>query len=264
MIQKSYDAALDAALAARFGLAGKSILVTGASSGLGAEFAAALAGHGARVVLAARRRDRLEAVAARIAAGGGTATTVEMDVTDAASVERAVAAAGPVDVLVNNSGVTLSKPVLDQTEADWDSVLDTNLKGAFLVSTAVARGMRDAGTGGSIINIASILGERQAGQVAGYAASKAGLIQLTKVMALEAARFGIRVNAIAPGYINTDLNQDFFESAAGSALVKRIPQRRLGNVEELIGPLLLLASDASTYMNGAVIAVDGGHLCSTL
>ncbi|WP_310531259.1 glucose 1-dehydrogenase [Novosphingobium sp.] len=245
-------------------LTGKSILITGASSGLGAFFARSLAEAKAQVILAARRRDKLADVAKAIAERGGDVRIVEMDVTDKASVERAIAEAGQIDVLVNNSGVTLAKPVLDQTEDDWDHVIDTNLKGAFLVSTAVARRMRDDGRGGSIINIASILGERQAGQVAGYATSKAGLIQLTKSMALELARFRIRVNALAPGYIDTDLNRSFLETDAGKALISRVPQRRLGSPEELIGPLLLLASDASSYMTGSVIAADGGHLCSTL
>lgn len=247
-----------------FDLTGKTILVTGASSGLGVHFAGMLGARGALVVLAARRLDKLEAVAAQMAAAGGRATVVVMDVTDRESIETALKAAGPIDVLVNNSGVTLAKPVLDQSEADWDTILDTNLKGAFLVSTAVARQMRDRGAGGSIVNIASILGLRQAGQVAGYATSKAGLIQLTKVMASELARYDIRVNAIAPGYVDTELNGEFWNTDQGKSLIKRIPQRRLGRPDELDGILLLLASDASSYMTGSVIAVDGGHLCSTL
>lgn len=247
-----------------FDIRDKTILVTGASSGLGAYFAERLAARGARVVLAARRLDRLERLVERIASGGGTAATVSLDVRDPVSVEAAVVAAGAVDVLINNSGITLTRPVLDQSPEDWSSVLDTNLKGAFLVGTAVARGMRARGASGSIINIASILGLRPANQLAGYAASKAGLIQLTKVMASELARHSIRVNAIAPGYIDTELNRDFWDTEPGKALVRRIPARRLGRPEELLGAVLLLASEASSYMSGSVIAVDGGHLCGTL
>jgi len=169
-----------------------------------------------------------------------------------------------VDILVNNAGLVRDAAMLDQSEEDWDTVLDTNLKGMFLLSKAVARAMRDRGTGGTIINIASILGLRQAGGVLPYAVSKAGAIQLTKTMALELARFGIRVNAIAPGYLDTELNRDFWRTDAGKTMLKRIPQRRLGQLEDLDGPLLLLASDASRYMTGSVIAVDGGHLLSTL
>jgi NAD(P)-dependent dehydrogenase (short-subunit alcohol dehydrogenase family) len=153
---------------------------------------------------------------------------------------------------------------LDQDEADWDRVVDTNLKGAFLMARAVGRAMRERGSGGSIVNIASILGLRQAGQVAAYAISKAGVIQMTKVMAAELARYGIRVNALAPGYFATEINAEFWATEAGKAMLRRIPQRRLGDPAELDGPLLLLASDASSYMTGSVIAVDGGHLCATL
>jgi len=154
--------------------------------------------------------------------------------------------------------------VLEQTARDWDEVLDVNLRGAFLMSTHVARRMRELKRGGSIINIQSILSYRQAGHIAPYAASKAALNQLTKSMALELARFNIRVNGIAPGYFLTDINRDFFATEAGAAMVKRIPQRRLGRFEDLDGPLLLLASDASRYMTGSTIVVDGGHLCSNL
>lgn len=249
-------------------LKGKRALVTGASSGLGRHFALVLAGAGASVVLAARRTVALEALAGEINAVGGDAVAVTMDVTNRQSVAEAVAkvwsSAGPIDIVVNNSGVTATAPALEQTEEQWDSVIDTNLKGAFLVATETSRAMRDAGRGGSIINIASILGLRQAGQVASYAVSKAGLVQLTKTLALELARYSIRVNALAPGYVETELNRDFWASAAGAALIKRIPQRRLGQLTDLDGALLLLASDGSLYITGAVLAVDGGHLVSSL
>lgn len=250
------------------GIAGRGALVTGASSGLGRHFAKVLAGAGARVVLAARRTDALETTREAIAAAGGTAIPVRMDVTDSASVRRAVAEAGEalggIDILVNNAGVTVTAPLLDLEEADWDRVIDTNLTGCFLVAQEVARSMRDRKSGGAIVNVASILGMRVGGQVSAYLASKAGLVHLTKAMALELARHGIRVNALCPGYLETELNSDFFASEAGKALVKRIPQRRLGRLEDLDGPLLLLCSDAGAYMTGSVIAVDGGHLVSSL
>jgi len=191
-----------------------------------------------------------------------------MDVAEAASVaaafSRADAAFGPVSVLVNNAGIAVSASSLDLEEEDWDRVIDTNLKGAWLTSRCFARNARAAGTEGAIINIASILGFRVAGHVSAYAVSKAGLVQLTRAMALELARFRIRVNALAPGYIATDLNRDFFDSEAGRTMISRIPQRRLGALEDLDGPLLLLASPASRYMTGSTITVDGGHLVSSL
>ncbi|MCO5159084.1 MAG: glucose 1-dehydrogenase [Aquamicrobium sp.] len=246
-------------------LNGKTALVTGASSGLGRHFAGVLAGQGARVVLAARRPAALEAARAEIAAAGGTASTVALDVTDPASVEAAFAEIGAApDIVVNNAGISDNQPALEMDAAMWDRVVDTNLKGAFLVAQAGARALRDAGKGGSIVNIASILGHRVAGNVSAYAASKAGLVQLTKALALEWARHGIRVNALCPGYIETDLNRDFFASDAGKALIRRIPQRRLGQPAELDGALLLLASDAGSYITGTALVADGGHLVSSL
>ncbi len=251
-----------------FDLSGRTALVTGASSGLGRHFALTLARAGAKIALAARRADKLENLRREIEGAGGQAAAVSLDVTDAAGVTTAIADAaarlGPIRVLVNNAGVAVSKGVLEATEADWDQVVDTNLKGAWLVAQAAARHMAEHKEGGSIVNIASITGLRVAGQVSAYATSKAALLHLTRSMALELARHKIRVNAIAPGYIATELNQDFFASPAGEALVKRIPQRRLGQPEELDGALLLLASDASSYMTGSTIVVDGGHLQSSL
>jgi NAD(P)-dependent dehydrogenase (short-subunit alcohol dehydrogenase family) len=251
-----------------FDLSGKVALVTGASSGLGRRFASVLAQAGAKVGLGARRLDALEAAAAEIRAEGGVAAAARLDVSDRASISQAVAqlerSLGPLDILVNNSGASVAKPLLEQSEQDWDDVVDVNLKGAFFVATEAARRMRAAARGGSIINIESILSFRQSGHIAPYAASKAGLMQLTKVMALELARYGIRVNGIAPGYFSTEINRGFFDTEAGVAMIKRIPQRRLGNLEDLDGPLLLLASDASRYMTGSTIVVDGGHLVSGL
>ena len=251
-----------------FGLSTKHALVTGASSGLGRHFAGVLAAAGAKVSVAARRQDALAQTVETIRATGAQAQGLRMDVTDAASVEAALAQAeadfGPIDILVNNAGVTGTSAAVDVSEADWSSVIGTNLTGSWLVAQHTARHMIQHGQGGSIINIASILGLRVAGGVAPYAVSKAGMVQMTKVLALEWARHKIRVNAIAPGYIETDLNQDFFASDAGRALIRRIPQRRLGEARELDGALLLLASDAGSYMTGSVIAVDGGHLVSGL
>jgi len=249
-------------------LNGKVALITGASSGLGRRFAEVLARAGAAVGLAARRVDTLQSLASEIQAAGGKAFATKLDVADEQSVISAVAAVeqalGRIDILVNNSGISIVKPVLDQTAADWDAVMDVNLRGVFLMAREVGLRMRDAGRGGSIINIASILGERQIAGVTPYAVSKAGVIQFTKSMALEMARYNVRVNAIAPGYIETDINRDFFKTDAGAAMIRRIPQRRVGKEGDLDGALLLLASEASSFMTGSVITVDGGHLVNSL
>ncbi len=246
-----------------FDLAGQVALVTGASSGLGRHFALTLARAGAKVAIAARRTDRLEDLAKEIAALDGRALPVPLDVTDAASVERAVTAAetelGAITILVNNAGVATTSSFLDQTEDQWRAVLDTNLDGARRVAQAAARRMVAHGHGGAIVNIASILGLRPAGGVSAYAAAKAGLVSLTQTMALELARHKIRVNALAPGYVATDLNRDFLTSPAGETMVKRVPLRRFGEPADLDGALLLLVSGAGRYMTGSIVVVDGGH-----
>ena len=251
-----------------FELTGKHVLVTGASSGLGRHFAKMLASKGAKVTLAARRVDALTSAVDQIKQTGGAAQSVRLDVTATDSVGKALEDAqarfGPIHGLVNNAGVTATRPALDQDERAWDTVIDTNLKGVWLVANAVARQMIANKAGGSIVNIASILGLRVAGAVAPYAISKAGVVQMTKALALEWARYAIRVNALAPGYFETELNDDFFASDAGKELIKRIPQRRLGQLQELDGPVLLLLSDAGSYITGSVVAVDGGHLVSSL
>ena len=251
----------------RFRLDGRVVLVTGASSGLGTHFAQLLASVGARVAVAARRADKLQAVVDGITAAGGKARALSLDVASAASVRACfdeLASWGAPDVVINNAGVTVTRPLLEQTEEDFDQVLDTNLKGCWLVATEAARRMVAAGKGGSIVNVASILGERVAGGVAPYAISKAGVVQATKAMALELARHRIRVNALLPGYVVTDLNRDFLTSEAGDKLRSRIPSRRFGEMTDLDGPLLLLASDAGAAMSGATVAVDGAHLVSSL
>ncbi|GAB2491395.1 SDR family oxidoreductase [Comamonas humi] len=251
----------------KFSLQGKLVLVTGASSGLGTHFARMLAAHGAKVALAARRADKLQSVVDGIAADGGDARAFSLDVSSASSVKDCFDAVGEwavPDVVINNAGITVTRALLEQTEDDFDQVMDTNLKGNWLVATEGARRMVAAKKGGAIVNVASILGERVGGGVAPYAISKAGVIQATKAMALELARYGIRVNALLPGYVITDLNRDFLTSEPGEKLRMRIPSRRFSELADLDGPLLLLASDAGAAMSGATVAVDGAHLVSGL
>jgi NAD(P)-dependent dehydrogenase (short-subunit alcohol dehydrogenase family) len=247
-----------------FDLSGKTALVTGASSGLGSHFAKCLGEAGAAVVLAARRADRLQSLQAELATTGIKTKTIDLDVTSGASVAAALDAAGPIDVLVNNAGISIVKPALEMPEKDWDAVVDTNLRGAWLMAQGAAKRWVADKRSGSIVNIGSILGLRTIGQVAPYNASKAGLIHLTRVLAMEWARYQIRVNAICPGYIETEMNSAFWKTPGGQKLIERIPQRRIGQPGHLDGALLLLASDAGEFMTGSVITVDGGHTVSSL
>jgi len=251
-----------------FDLSGKTALVTGASSGLGRNFALTLARYGANVAVAARRADRLAETVALIGENGGTGLAVEMDVTDAAAVKAGFAKIeselGGIDIVVANAGVSPRGKTLEMTPDDWSSVIDANLNGVFYTAQEAARRMIAAGTKGTIINTASILSLRVRSGAPAYVASKAAVAQLTKALALEFSEYGIRVNAIAPGYFETDLNRDLLQSEKGRALVEGIPMKRTGTYRELDGVLLLLASEAGSFMTGTVIPVDGGHLVNSL
>jgi len=251
-----------------FELSGKIALITGASSGFGNHFARVLAEAGAKVVVAARREDKLLALVAEINASGGQALAVTMDVTQVSSVAEAFDATeqafGTVDVLINNAGVAAPKMVHKTSEADWDFVVDTNLKGAWIVAAEAARRMAAAGNGGAIVNISSVLGLATSLGHGVYSASKAGVIQLTKHMALELADKNIRVNAICPGYFKTEMNGEYFESEAGKKYIGSTPAKRLGEMSEMNAPLLLLASDAGSFINGVALPIDGGHLLMSI
>ena len=244
-------------------LAGKAALVTGASSGLGRQLAICLARGGARVALAARRLARLDAVAGEIADFGGQAIPIALDVTDAASVAGGVAAAedtlGALDILVNNAGIAGAGWISDTDVAAFDRVMDTNLKGAWLVATEVGRRMIEGGRGGAIVNMASIAGIRAHRQLSVYGMSKAALIQMTRSMALEWARYRIRVNALAPGYIETEMNEAFFQREDGRRVIESLPNQRIGRPADIEGPLMLLVSDAGAFITGSVLTVDDGQ-----
>lgn len=248
----------------KLSLAGKTALVTGASSGLGDRFAHLLAESGAAVAVTARRIDRLEQLAGKIAQSGGRAHPIAMDVTSVESIRVGVAAVeaalGPIDVLVNNSGVSVTARIGDVEEPEYDLVMNTNLKGAFFVAQAVGRSMIAGKRPGRIVNIASAAGLHPLGQISVYSMSKAGVIHMTRAMALEWGRYDINVNALCPGYIETEINRDFLASPTGERMRNRIPQRRFGTPQDLDGALLLLASDAGRYMTGSVIVVDGGFM----
>jgi len=247
-----------------FDVGKETILITGASQGLGRQFARTLSAHGAAVALGARQTAKLKSLEDEIKGRGGRAVAVQMDVTDMASIGAAIdaaeAALGPISVLVNNAGIAIEKLAVEQTEADWDSVINANLKGAYFTATEMARRMIAREQDGNIVNIASVLGFGVMKYLAPYTISKAGIVQATKVMALELAANRIRVNALAPGYIDTEMNHEFWSTPAGEKLAKRIPQRRVGAESDLDGAIMLLASQASRYMSGSVVTVDGGFL----
>jgi NAD(P)-dependent dehydrogenase (short-subunit alcohol dehydrogenase family) len=247
-----------------FDLKGRVALVTGASSGLGVRFAEVLAENGAAVALVARRADRLAAIKARIEAAGGRAVAIGADVLDRKAMMRAFDAAekafGTVTILVNNAGVAHADRAVELSEEGWRRVVGTNLDAVFFWAQEAARRMLAAKTGGAIVNIASVLGFGVSKGTAAYAVAKAGVIQLTKALGLELAFRGIRVNAIAPGWIVTDLNREYLTSEHGAALKREIPVGRFGEERDLDGALLLLVSDAGRYMAGATIVVDGGQM----
>jgi NAD(P)-dependent dehydrogenase (short-subunit alcohol dehydrogenase family) len=246
---------------------GKIALITGASSGLGARFAKVLAEAGAQVVLASRRIERLKELRAEIEAAGGAAHVVTLDVTDYASIKAAIAhaetEAGPIDILVNNSGVSTTQRLVDVTPEDYAFVMDTNQRGAFFVAQEAAKRMIARAKGDPkkqhrIINIASVAGLRVLPQIGIYCMSKAAVVHMTKSMAVEWGRYNINVNAICPGYIMTEINEDHFETEQGSTLISMLPRKRLGRPEDLDGLLLLLASEESRFINGAIVTADDG------
>ncbi len=252
-----------------FSLTGKTVLVTGASSGFGHHFAGVLARAGARVVLGARRVDKIQARVDELTAAGHEVLGLPLDVRDVDSAKHflkgAVEAFGSIDVLINNAGVEAgAKTYTMIDDEDWDYVFDTNLKAAWRLSKFYTQWVAEQGGTGSIVNIASITAYRTIKGQFPYAVSKAALVKATEIMALEGARYGVRVNALAPGYILTDVSRVLLESERSSEFVKGIPMRRYGEFEDLDGPLLLLASEASTYMTGSVVVVDVGHICAEL
>lgn len=245
-----------------FDLAGKRAFVTGASAGLGRRFGWTLARAGAEVILAARSVDKLEELGASIAAFGGRYHLARLDVRDRDEIRACIAATeadGPIDVLVNNAGIAVVKAPERYSDDDWDSVYETNLRGPWTLAQAVIKHRMQDGRPCSIINIASILGLRPLGHLAPYAAAKAGLINLGRDLCVDLAARGIRINALAPGYFETEMNREWLKSPAGEKLRARIPTGRFGQPEDLDGAILFLASDASRFMNGNLLTIDGGH-----
>lgn len=246
----------------------KVVLVTGASSGLGAHFATVLAKSGAKVIVGARRIEKLQNIVDAINNDGGQATAIELDVTQPNSVSHAMTSAlsiyGPIDCLINNAGVAESKRFVNLTEDDWQYILNTNLTGAWRVAKAVTSQMLEYNIKGNVVNIASILGLRVGFGDSCYAISKAGVVQMTKAMALEFASKQIRVNALCPGYFKTEMNEDYFKSEKGKSYIEQTPAKRIGQLDELTGPLMLLCSDAGSFINGVALPVDGGHMVSSL
>lgn len=245
-----------------FDVSASCAIVTGAASGLGWRFAEVLALAGARVIVGARRLHRLQELGLRLERSGAKVEVIQLDVTSNSSVTACFAYCKKMniyaDILINNAGIAIVKPTIEQSEADWDSVIDTNLKGAWLMSREFVRQKRD-GASASIVNISSILGAKGAKQLASYCASKAGLTNLTRSLAIEFAPLNVRVNAVAPGYIETDMNRGFLRSSAGDNIKKAIPMREFGQAEDLDGAILYLCSHASRYVTGSVLTIDGGH-----
>ena len=258
-------------MAYQIDLSGRVAFVTGASSGLGAQFARVLAASGAGVVLAARRVERLKTLRAEIEADGGDAHVVALDVTDTDSIKAAVAHAetemGTLDILVNNSGVSRTQKLVDVSPDDFDHVMATNTRGAFFVAQEVGKRMiaRSSGAapgtfiGGRIVNVASMAGLRVLGQIGVYAMSKAAVVHMTRAMALEWGRYGINVNALCPGYIDTEINHHHWQTEAGKKLIQMLPRKRVGQPQDLDAVLMMLCANESRFINGAVISADDGY-----
>ncbi len=252
-------------LSSVFDLTKKHILVTGASSGLGRHFARTLTQAGARVALCSRGIDKLTTLAAELRAAGGRCEAYALDVRDRNSIREVVAAVeaiAPIDVLVNNAGIAIPKAPQKLTDEQWDTVYETNLRGPWVLAQEVIKRRLADNRGASIINIASVLGIRAIGHLAPYSAAKAGLINLGRDLCVDLATTGIRINALAPGYFTTEMNDEWLQTPAGDRLRSRIPAKRFGDPSELDGALIYLASDASRYMNGNLMTVDGGHTAS--
>ncbi len=247
----------------RFSLQGHTVLITGASSGIGYHLALGLAEVGAQIVACARRSDRLEELVEAIIATGSKAAAVTMDVTSGESIEHAFDEAeqlfGPIDILINNAGIADPKRFLDISEHDLDQLMNTNFRGAWLVAQSFSRRLASANKAGNIVNVASILGIGAHTGQASYSASKGAIVQMTRALANDLQRYNIRANAIAPGWFNTEMNAQFFSTKQGLAAIKQSPARRAGELDELIGPVLLLASEAGSFINGVILPVDGAH-----
>lgn len=254
--------------AALYKLDGRIAMITGGGSGLGRQFALVLADSGAKVAVCGRKLETLQETVRLVQAAGGEALAVSMDVMQPESIQAAIdeieAKLGTPDILLNNAGANRPKFANDITPEDWDAVLDTNLKGCFFVAQAFAKKLIAAGKGGSVVNMASLIGIRTQKAISAYMAAKAGLLHLTRGLALEWATFGIRVNALAPGYFRTELTGKFLDTDAGKKLISSSPMKRGGNLEELNAPMMLLATDAGSYITGSMLVVDGGHSISSL
>ena len=253
-------------VSALFSLENKTAFITGASSGIGYVMALAMAKAGAKIVATARRVEKLEQLVGEIEEQGGEAISVTIDVTDESSVRNAFEVAqskfGVADIILNNAGVADSRPFLETPKESFDFTMHTNVDGVWNVAQEAARRLVENSKPGSIINMASVMGMGGKAQNASYCTSKGAVIQLTRALAMDLCRYGIRVNAIAPGWFVTEMNENFLTSDAGIAYMNKTPARRSGQIEELIGPTLLLASDAGSFINGAIVPVDGGHTAS--
>ena len=236
-----------------FKVEGKTILIIGGSSGIGLHAAKMFAKRGARVVLAARRKNLLQDLAKEL-----NCEFFQMDVTKEDSIQAVLSRIDKLDVVLNTSGTAIRKPILSQTVEDWDALMDVNLKGVWNVSRLAIKHMQERNIEGKIINLSSVLAFVTAPNYVLYSTSKAGVEHMTRSLALESSKYRININCIAPGYIETDLNREYLQKVIGKDVLEATPMGRLGNLEELDGVLLLLASDASKFITGSIIRIDGG------